>query len=103
MSKETLVSFHWAGDTADLQERYDRVLEHVVAVSPTRPLVHLAVPADDGFRVHDLWTNEDVARRMLDNPEFRAKLEEFGLDHATIDVVSVHRMGWPMSTSPMYR
>lgn len=103
MSKETLVTFHWPGDSADMQARYDRVLEQVVAVSSARPMVHLAVPVDDGFRVYDLWSNEEIARRMLDNPDFQARLAEVGLDHGTITVTPVHRMGWPVSVSPMYR
>lgn len=103
MSDLMLVTFHWKGDSDDLQRRYDDVLNHVVDVSPARPLVHLAAPVDDGFRVWDLWTDEGIARKMVNNPSFRQKLEEYGLDHATIVFVSVHRQGWPVSQSPMYR
>jgi hypothetical protein len=98
-----LAMFHWIGDSEELRQRYDDVLDEVVAVSPARPMVHLAAPVADGFRVWDLWNNEDIARRMVENPAFRQKLEEFGLGDARIHFVPVHRMGWPMSASPMYR
>ena len=103
MSDIVLVTFHWKGDTEELQKRYDQVIEHVVAVSPARPLVHLAAPAADGFKVFDVWTNEDIARRMVENPDFNLKLQDFGLSEAEIEFTSVHRMGWPVSASPMYR
>ncbi|MDO5682932.1 MAG: hypothetical protein Q4G46_08915 [Propionibacteriaceae bacterium] len=103
MSDTILVTFHWKGDTAELQERYNQVLEHVVAVSPARPLVHLAAPVADGFKVFDVWTNEEIARRMVENPEFNLKLKDFGLGDAEIEFTVVHRMGWPISQSPMYR
>lgn len=103
MSDMVLVTFHWKGDTAELQERYDQVLSHVVEVSPARPLVHLAAPTADGFQVFDLWTDEKIARRMVENPEFNLKLRDFGLGEAEVEFTSVHRMGWPQSASPMYR
>lgn len=99
----TLVMFHWLGDSEELRQRYDDVLNHVVDVSPARPVVHLAAPVADGFRVWDLWSNEQIAHQMVENPAFREKLEEFGLGDAHIHFVDVHRMGWPMSESPMYR
>lgn len=98
-----LVTFHWKGDTAELQERYNQVLQHVVDVSPARPLVHLAAPAEDGFRVFDVWTNDELAHRMVENPDFNLKLKDFGLGEPEIEFSSVHRMGWPASESPMYR
>lgn len=103
MSDLTMVLFHWAGDSAEMQEHYDGVLEHVVNVSPARPLVHLASQVHDGFQVIDVWTNEQVARNMVENPAFREKLQDYGLAHATIEYVNVHNMGWPISASPMYR
>ncbi|MDO5499926.1 MAG: hypothetical protein Q4F67_09630 [Propionibacteriaceae bacterium] len=103
MSEHTLVTFHWVGDTAELQERYNGVLEHVVEVSPARPLVHIAVPADDGFKVYDLWTDAEIAHQMVDNPAFNLKLADFGLGDPRIEFTTVHRMGWPVSASPMYR
>ena len=101
--KMVLVTYYWRGDTADLERRYDDVLHHVVDVSPAHPLVHLAVPVEDGFRVYDVWTDEEVARRMFENPDFKQKLEEFGLADAEMETLSVHRMGWPISERPMYR
>lgn len=98
-----IVSFHWRGETKDLEERYNRVLDKVVEVSPARPLIHLAVRCDDGFRVYDVWTDRDVARAMFDNPAFRERLAEAGLAEANITVEEVHRIGWPNAASPMYR
>lgn len=98
-----LVTFHWKGDTAQLRERYNQVLQHVVDVSPARPLVHLAAPAEDGFKVFDVWTSEEIARRMVDNPEFNLKLQDFDLGEPEVEYSPVHRMGWPTSASPMYR
>ncbi|WP_432557899.1 hypothetical protein [Granulicoccus sp. GXG6511] len=103
MSETTLVTFHWKGDSAELQERYNQVLSHVVDVSPARPLVHLAAPVADGFKVFDVWTNEDIARKMVENPAFNLKLQDFGLGEVDIEFTKVHRMGWPISESPMYR
>lgn len=103
MSDLTMVLFHWEGDSAELQQHYDDVLEHVVDVSPARPLVHLAAPVETGFQVIDVWTSEQVARNMVENPQFREKLQDYGLAHADIEYVTIHNMGWPVSASPMYR
>lgn len=98
-----IVAFHWVGDPADLEERYNRVLGEVVEISPARPLIHVAVRSQDGFKVYDVWTDEGIARRMFENPAFQEKLTEFGLGNAEITLESVHRIGWPSADSPMYR
>lgn len=103
MSDHTLVTFHWIGDSAELQQRYNEVLDHVVEVSPARPLVHIAVPVADGFKVFDLWTDAEIAHKMVDNPAFNLKLEQFGLGDANVEFATVYRLGWPISASPMYR
>ncbi|HHV21884.1 MAG TPA: hypothetical protein GXZ30_10185 [Propionibacterium sp.] len=103
MSETFMVTFHWKGDTEELQERYNKVLSHVVDVSPARPIVHLAAPVADGFKVYDVWTSEQVARNMVENPAFQQKLKDFGLGEVELQFTTVHRMGWPISESPMYR
>ena len=47
-----------------------------VDISAARPLVHLAYSVDDGFQVVDVWSNEDMCRKMVDNPRFRELLGE---------------------------
>lgn len=103
MSENVLAIFHWPGDSEEMRQRYDAVLHHVVDISAARPLVHLAYSVDDGFQVVDVWSNEDMCRKMVDNPRFRELLGEHGLGHARIDIRAVHRLGWPVSETPMYR
>lgn len=98
-----MATFTWTGDTSELRGRYDRVLEHVVEVSPARPLVHLASDIDTGFRVIDVWDNEQVCRAMVDNPAFKETLAEYGLGEVDITIAPVHNLGWPVSAMPMYR
>ena len=98
-----MIHFHWAGDAATLQRNYDDVLEKVVALRPTRPMVHLAYPVEDGFEVVDVWNNEQIGRELLDNPDFQERLETHGLGNATIRTSSLHRLGWPVSQVPAYR
>ena len=95
--------FTWKGDTATLMDNYDRILAQVVAVSPARPVVHLASATDTGFQVMDVWDSEHLCRSMIDNPAFREKLAEYGLDDVTITVNPLHNLGWPVSEVPMYR
>lgn len=103
MAERVMAVFNWTGDTDELRTRYDAVLSHVVAVSPARPIVHLASDTDTGFRVVDVWDNEQVCRAFLDNEAFHQKLAEHGLGEAEISVEPVYNLGWPVSASPLYR
>ena len=78
MSENVLAIFHWSGESEELRERYDRTLDHVVDVSPARLVVHLVYPVDDGFQVVDVWSDDDICRKMVDNPRFRELLRSRG-------------------------
>lgn len=103
MSDLVMASYTWRGDAEALRVCYDNILEHVVAISPARPIMHVAWASAAGFHVVDVWSNEQVCRAMTDNPEFQQKLVEFGLGGAEIDIVPVHNLGWPTSATPLYR
>lgn len=98
-----MIRYHWAGDVDEMERNYDEVLDKVVAIQPARPLVHLAFRVEDGFTVIDIWTNEDVASTLHDNPDFRAALDQHGLSHADVTRSTLHRLGWPISEVPAYR
>jgi hypothetical protein len=52
--------FDFHGESSDLAARYDAAIHQVVAVSPARPLVHLAVPREYGFMVVDVWPSVSI-------------------------------------------
>lgn len=103
MSERMMAYYTWPGNVEQRRIDYNRVLEHVVAVSPARPVIHLAWATPDAFHVVDVWDNEQILHSMVDNPKFREKLDEHGLGDADIDIVPLHNLGWPISASPMYR
>jgi hypothetical protein len=98
-----LAVFQFAGNSADLLDRYDKLLHRVVEVSSARPLIHLAIPVDAGLTVYDVWDSEEVFRSFYDNREFHDVLEQFGMANPTVDVHPVHNLGWPVSAVPLYR
>lgn len=103
MSNTFMIEFHWKGDGATLQANYDAVLEKVVSVRPSRPIVHLAYAVPDGFKVIDIWNEERIGRELLENEKFTELLKEHGLGDADIQTCSLHRLGWPVSEVPAYR
>src|SRR6266853_512446 len=78
--------FDFHGDSDDLADRYNKVLGKVVAISPGRPIIHLAVPREYGFMVVDVWDTEDAFRVFEQNPDFRRVMAEAG--RVAIDPIS---------------
>jgi hypothetical protein len=95
--------FDFHGDSGDLAERYNRVLRKVVAISPGRPIVHLAVPREYGFMVVDVWDTEGAFRTFEQNPDFRRVMAEVGLPEPKVRLYPVHNLGWPVDVMPLYR
>jgi hypothetical protein len=95
--------FDFRGDTALLLERYDEVVEQVVAVSSGRPIVHLAVPREYGLMVCDVWDSEDALDRFVKNDDFHRVVAEGGLPEPQIRIYPVHSLGWPVAQMPLYR
>jgi quinol monooxygenase YgiN len=91
------------GDSADLEARYDALIDEVVAMSSARPIIHLAVPREYGLMVVDVWTDEAAMRAFDSNPRFREILRRHGMPEQRLRVFPVHRLGWPVSAQPMYR
>lgn len=98
-----LAVFDFPGGSADLARRYDRAIHDVVAASPARPVIHLAVPREYGFMVADVWTSEEALRAFDGNPEIRRVLREAGMPDYTLRVYPVHNLGWPVDAMPLYR
>jgi quinol monooxygenase YgiN len=95
--------FDFKGDTADLEARYDALIDEVVAMSPARPIIHLAVPREYGLMVADVWTDEAALRAFANNPRFQEILRRHEMPEERLRVFPVHRLGWPVSAQPMYR
>lgn len=73
-----LAALDFPGATDELKGCYaDKALLRVVEISPPRPVIHLAVPRDYGFRVCDAWNSEEALRPFEQNPEFRKALSEW--------------------------
>lgn len=95
--------FDFHGDSDDLAERYNQVLDQVVAISSGRPIIHLAVPREYGFMVVDVWDTEAAFRVFEQNPDFRRVLAQAGLPEPRIRLYPVHNLGWPVDVMPLYR
>ncbi|MDG5486700.1 hypothetical protein [Mycolicibacterium gadium] len=95
--------FDFKGDTRDLETRYDALINEVVAMSPARPIIHLAVPREYGLMVVDVWTSEEALFTFTNNPRFQEILREHEMPEGRLRVFPVHRLGWPVSAQPMYR
>jgi hypothetical protein len=95
--------FDFRGDSDDLATRYDDVLHKVVAVSPGRPIVHLAAPREYGFMVVDVWTSQEAFESFRGNADFRRVLQESGLPEPEVRCYPVHNLGWPVDVTPLYR
>jgi len=102
-SDAVLAVYEFHGDSAEMARRYDTVLSKVVAVSSGRPMIHLAVPREFGFMVVDVWSSEPAFRAFDANPEFREVLVECGLPEPKVRVYPVHKLGWPVEVTPLYR
>src|ERR1022692_3866082 len=98
-----LAVFDFHGDTADLAARDTDVLRKVVAISPGRPIIHLAVPREYGFMVADVWDTEDAFHVFEQNPDFRRVMQEAGLPDPKVRLYPVHNLGWPVDVMPLYR
>lgn len=95
--------FDFHGDSEELAARYDEAVRNVAAVSSARPVVHLAVPREDGFMVVDVWNSEEALRAFESNEEFRSVLRDAGLPEPRLRVYPVHNLGWPVDAMPLYR
>ena len=103
MTGSVMAVFEFHGDSEQLAPLYDEVLRKVVAVSPGRPVVHLAVPREFGFMVVDVWSSEAAFRSFEENEDFRQVLRDSGLPEPKIRVYPVHNLGWPVDAMPLYR
>ncbi len=102
MSLEMAV-FDFRGDPGELLDRYDDVLDKVVAVSSGRPIVHLAVPREYGLMVCDVWDSADALNNFVNNDDFHRVMAEGGLPEPQLRRYPVHNLGWPVAEMPMYR
>jgi quinol monooxygenase YgiN len=93
--------FH--GDSAELAAEYDNVLRKVVAVSSSRPVIHLALPREYGFMVIDVWTSEEALSSFQKNEDFQRVLRESRLPEPKLRTYPIHNVGWPVDEMPMYR
>ena len=60
------------GDTTELLPRYDALMERLPKEVDVAPLAHCCIPVAEGFRVFDIWADEDTFRRFATSPEFAA-------------------------------
>lgn len=103
MTGSVMAVFDFHGDSEKLAPLYDDVLHKVAAVSPGRPVIHLAVPREYGFMVVDVWTSAEAFERLEQNEDFRRVLREGGLPEPKVRVYPVHNLGWPVEVMPLYR
>jgi hypothetical protein len=82
------------GDTEELLERLDAAMPRIMEASPGKPLSHVAIPTDDGFKVFDVWESEEALGDFAQNPGFHQILQEAGLPEPEVEVAPVHRFNW---------
>lgn len=74
-------------------EQYDAVLARMGVEQRPAPgiFIHLAAPTDDGFRIVELWDDQDAFERFLSERLFPTATE-LGLDaQPTITVKPLHK------------
>lgn len=98
-----LAVLDFTGDTEDLKSKYEEALRQVVAISPARPVIHLAVPRDYGLMVCDVWDSEEALQRFRDNAEIAEAIRASGMPDPKYRIFELHNVGWPVSAMPMYR
>jgi hypothetical protein len=76
VSKSVMAVFDFHGDSEELASRYDDVLHEVVAMSSSRPVIHLAVPREYGFMVVDVWSSADALEGFESNEDLQRALRE---------------------------
>lgn len=103
VSGSVMAVYEFHGDPAEMAARYDDVLRTVVAVSPGRPVVHLAALQEWGLMVIDVWTSAGAFAAFDGNADFRRVLAECGLPEPVLRTSAVHNTGWPAEALPLYR
>ena len=82
------------GDTTELLPRYDALMERLPKEVNVAPLAHCCIPVPEGFRVFDIWADEDTFRRFATSPEFAALRLETGLPEPVVETYPTHQIGW---------
>jgi len=98
-----IILYEFHGDSEDLKKRLDALVDEVVEMSSARPIIHLTVPREYGLMVADVWSDEQALRDFEQNPRLREILGAHGMPEPKIGIYPVHRLGWPVSSQPMYR
>jgi quinol monooxygenase YgiN len=82
------------GDTKDLLPRYDALMDQLPNKVDVSPLAHCCIPVPEGFRVFDIWADEETFKRFAGSPEFAALRADTGLPEPVVETYPTHHIGW---------
>lgn len=82
------------GDPQDLLPRYDALMERLPKVVDVAPLAHCCIPVPEGFRVFDIWADEDSFKRFATSEDFATLRADTGLPEPQVETYPTHRIGW---------